>query len=135
MLKTRNSIIIHKTTSFSCFGGLIRGQLEGDIYDKGNDVFPVHMTARTNLGDGSIDFELKGNETITEEIQGITIKVDITQWKVDEKSLSFHVKGVAKKLFFSCTIIDETFKGNRYDTEAFSLLMVDLNKKLGALSA
>lgn len=135
MFKNKRALIIHKQVSFSCFLGAVNGTITGDVYDDGSEVFPVRITAQTNLGSGSFDIEIKGNETIQEEFKGAKVEVIISQWQCNQETLSFHVKAVAKKSFFSCTILDESFRGSRHNAETLANVLADLDMKLKSLSA
>lgn len=134
VLTNKKVLIISKTIKFSCFLGAVHGTIRGEVFDQGTSVFPAHITAESNLGGGSFDIDLKGNEEITEKIEGATIKITISDWQVSASKLSFHIKAVAKKGFLSCTIVDETFSGSRHNAEAFKLLMASFDKKLEALA-
>ena len=134
MFKNKRALIIHKEVSFSCFLGAVHGTITGDVYDDGSDVFPVHITAQTNLGAASFNFDIQGNQTIKEEPHGVKVEITISQWQCDQETLSFHVKAVASKYFASCTIIDETFRGSRHNAETFANRLEELEKRLKSLS-
>jgi hypothetical protein len=135
MFKNKRALIIHKQVSFSCFLGAVHGTITGDVSDDGSEVFPVRITAQTNLGSGSFDLKINGNETIDEELQGAKVEVTISQWQCDQETLSFHVKAVAKKAFLSCNILDESFRGSRHNAETLTNVLADLDMKLKSLSA
>lgn len=137
LLSNKRVNIINKTVPFSCFFGAAKGTISGEVYDQGSNVFPAHITVDSNLGSGSFDIDLQGNEVIKEEIHGVKVKITISDWNVNENGLSFHLKAVATKTIvfsISCTVVDETFSGGRHHAEAFNLLMASFNKKLEALS-
>jgi hypothetical protein len=126
-------IIIQKTVSFSCFSGIAHGTVSGQVTDNGTNTFPTHITVNSNLGSGSFNIDLKGNETIKEKIQGIDVEITVSDWKVDQSTLSFHLKAVAKKkvLFtLSCTVVDESFKGNRHNAQVANERLIALNNQL-----
>jgi hypothetical protein len=137
LLINKRVIIINKTVNFNCFLGAARGSITGEIYDQGSDVFPAHITVDSNLGAGSFELNLQGNQVIKEDVQGVKIEVTVSEWEATENILRFHLKAVAtKKIVFpvSCTVIDTTFSGARHNSEAFTFLLSSFNKKLEALS-
>ena len=137
VLTNKRVIIINKTVDFNCFLGAAKGSIRGEIYDQGSNIFPSHITVDSNLGSGSFELNLQGNQVINEEIQGVSIEITISEWQANEQILSFHLKAVAKKTIVfpvSCTVINETFRGSRHNSEAFNLLIASFNKQLESLS-
>jgi len=119
-------VIINEDTHFSCFGGIAKGDLIINVHDNGTNEFPTTVKAQTNLGSGTISIVLKGNEKITKKISGVEIIVEVSKWTCTNNELSFHVQAKAKKSFFSCTPINKTLKGERYDDKKFEAKMTQM---------
>lgn len=134
MLENGNPRIIYKKVNFSCFVGLVHGTIDAAVYDQGTKEFPTIITVDTNWGAGSISHSLTGNEQIKKEVNGINVEVNISNWKCDENELSFHVKGVGKKSIFSCTVIDENFRGVRLNAERYARAKAALISKIEAMA-
>ncbi|MFA9372041.1 MAG: hypothetical protein ACERIH_10065 [Labilibaculum antarcticum] len=123
-------IIISENIHFSCFGGVAKGDLNIDVHDNGTNEFPTTVKANTNLGSGTVSMVLKGNEKITKKISGVEIIVEVSKWTCSKSELSFHLKVKAKKSILSCTIVDKTLKGERYDNKKFETKLAQLVKEV-----
>jgi len=122
--------IIEKEKAFSFLG--INGTINLEVCDNGRDEFPSLVTVKSNIGNGSLDLVLKGNESQEKVVKGITIMVQISEWHCTPERLSFHVKATAKYGFLSITIFDETLSGQRHNDLVFTK---DLERSLANASA
>lgn len=120
--------IINERVSFSCFWGVVKGSIEFSVYDNGSQVFPSIATIETNLGSGSVNLDLSGNETIKKSAAGVDVTVEITNWSVSSSELSFHVKASGKKGILGCTVFNQTLRGARHNS-------ADLEDKMNAMFA
>ena len=115
-------IIIDEKGTFECFHSLVKGKFHLMVYDKGTNEFPANVNVDTNFGKGGVSHTLKGNETIDNKTHGIEIETTISNWTCTSTELSFHVKCEAKKKVwpktYKCEVIDRTFSGKRYNSEA-----------------
>ena len=127
--------IIYKRVSFKCFVGFVKGTIEFSVYDNGSTTFPALATIETNLGSGSVSLDLSGNQTIKKSAAGVDVTVEISKWTVSNESLSFHVKASGKKGIFSCTVFDETLKGDRHSASEQEAQMNEVFDKMEAAKA
>tara|TARA_R110001583_G_scaffold24456_2_gene89153 strand:+ start:3342 stop:3755 length:414 start_codon:yes stop_codon:yes gene_type:complete len=134
-LKDGLPIIISDDIHFSCFGGIAKGNIIIDVHDQGIEEFPTTVKANTNLGSGTVSIVLKGNEKLKKKVSGIEIQVEVSKWECSENELSFHLKAKAKKSFLSCTIVDKTLKGERYNNEKFEVKLAQLVKEAESVEA
>ncbi|RZT91827.1 hypothetical protein EV201_3045 [Ancylomarina subtilis] len=134
-LKNGLPIIISDNIHFSCFGGVAKGNIIIDVHDKGTTEFPTTVKADTNLGSGTVSIVLKGNEKITKKVSGVEIQVEVSKWNCTPTELSFHLKAKAKKSFLSCTIVDKTLRGARYDNQKFEAKLTQVVKEAESVNA
>lgn len=127
--------IINAKTNFSCFGGFAKGSIELSVYDNGTNQFPAIATVESNLGSGSISLTLTGNQTINQSVSGVSVQVVISNWNCTVQQLSMHVKAVAKKSIFSCTVFDQTLSGQRHNQSMHEAQIAELINKAEMMNA
>lgn len=127
-------VILEENIPFSCFGNLLQGSIKVTVCQAHNScVFPVQITADTNVGKGVIPIEIKGNEIINKKVFGVDIIITISNWFCDQKTVSCHVKAVGEKIFY-CTVIDKDFNVNCHDEEAHKMTINNLITEIESLS-
>jgi hypothetical protein len=129
-------VILQKDIPLSCFSGTIHGSVGIDILDPNTDVFPVQLTAKTNLGTGSIPIEISGNGTIRKQIFGVDVDITISNWHCDRETVTCHVNAVGTKFrVFSCTVLNEDFTIKRHNPETFANAIADFHARLETLAS
>jgi hypothetical protein len=124
-------VIINDRTEFSCFG-IVRGSVTIIVKDNGTNCFPTTGIVQTNLGGGEINQELCGNGQWHREVSGMKVTVTVSNWRATAQSLSFHIKIVAKRSIFSCTVLDKTLRSARHNKALQDDLLESLTAQLDA---
>lgn len=131
---TDTPVILKDNVPFDC--GPISGSADIVVTDPyfPNCVFPVQVIAHTPVGTRAIpSFEIKGNGEIKESVVGIDVEISISDWHCDSKTVTCHVKAVAKKFFMSCIVIDKDYQIERHNPQVFEVAIADFHARLEAL--